>query len=193
VSPDRKEFPVQKTIILSAALLAGLAVVGCGSENTPADGASSAAPTNAIPPAAVDGSRFLLSAEPAGAKGVRDVRKEAKDGDEVVVIGRIGGERQPWVEGRAAFRVVDASFKACNERDDDGCKTPWDFCCDDSDELRKGMATVKVIDDLGRTVSVDARALLGVKELQTVVIKGKAKRDEQGNLTVLASGLYVRR
>jgi hypothetical protein len=39
---------------------------------------------------------------------------------------------------------------------------------------------------------VDARELLGVKELQTVVVKGKAKRDEQGNLTVLASGVYPR-
>jgi hypothetical protein len=39
---------------------------------------------------------------------------------------------------------------------------------------------------------MDARRLLDVKELQTVVIKGRTKRDEAGNLTVIASSLYVR-
>jgi hypothetical protein len=184
---------VKKTMTLSAALLAGLAVVGCGQENTPAGGASAAAPAAAIPQAAAAKGRFLLAAEPAGAQGVRDARKDAKDGDHVVVVGRIGGEKQPWVEGRAAFRVVDAAFTPCSEREGDACQTPWDYCCEDTDDLHKGMATVKVVDDGGKTVPVDARALLGVKELQTVVVKGKAKRDEQGNLTVLASGLYVRR
>jgi len=32
-----------------------------------------------------------------------------------------------------------------------------------------------------------------VKELQTVVVQGIAKRDEAGNLTVQATGLYVRK
>ena len=38
----------------------------------------------------------------------------------------------------------------------------------------------------------DARKLLGVKELQTVVVRGRAKRDEAGNVIVLADGLHVR-
>jgi hypothetical protein len=194
VSGKQKELPLKTTTMtLSAALIACLTVVGCGRENTPTGGASAAAPSVATPQTEVDKARFLLAAEPAGAKGVRDARNDAKDGDDVVMVGRIGGEKQPWVEGRAAFRVVDAAFKPCNEREDDGCKTPWDYCCDDTDELHKGMATVKVVDSAGKTVPVDARELLGVKELQTVVVKGKAKRDVQGNLTVLASGLYVRR
>lgn len=184
---------MKKTITLSAALFAALAVFGCNRETAPARGDSVAAPPAAIPQEALDKGRFLLTTEPAGAKGIRAARKDAKDGDDVVIVGRIGGERQPWVEGRAAFRVVDAAFTPCNEKGDDGCKTPWDYCCDDSDELHQGMATVKVVDGEGKTVPVDARKLLDVKELQTVVVKGKAKRDEQGNLTVLASGLYVRR
>jgi hypothetical protein len=54
------------------------------------------------------------------------------------------------------------------------------------------MATVKVVDGDGQTVKGDARQLLGLKELNTVVVKGRARRDEAGNLTVLASGLYRR-
>ena len=59
-------------------------------------------------------------------------------------------------------------------------------------DLPTSKALVKIVDDQGRTVAVDSRKLLGVKELQTVVSRGKAKRDEAGNLTILASGVFVR-
>jgi hypothetical protein len=39
----------------------------------------------------------------------------------------------------------------------------------------------------------DARDLLNVKENELVVVSGRAKRDDAGNLTVLATGVYVRR
>ena len=52
---------------------------------------------------------------------------------------------------------------------------------------------IKVVDENGDPVQADARELLKVKELSTVVIKGKAKRDDAGNLTVLASGVYVKK
>ena len=39
----------------------------------------------------------------------------------------------------------------------------------------------------------DARKLLDVKELSTVVVQGKAQRDDAGNLTVLATGVYVKK
>ena len=42
-------------------------------------------------------------------------------------------------------------------------------------------------------VETDARKLFDVKELQTVVVRGKAKRDDKGNLTVLASSVFVRK
>ena len=47
--------------------------------------------------------------------------------------------------------------------------------------------------DNGDLVKVDARELLDVKELSTVIVKGKANRDEAGNLTILASGVYVKK
>ena len=39
---------------------------------------------------------------------------------------------------------------------------------------------------------MDARELLHVKELFTVVVQGTTQRDDAGNLTVLASGVYVK-
>jgi hypothetical protein len=179
---------MKKNLTLCLALFAAFLAAGCGMQGTSSD----TSPTVSAPRAAAEKTPFLLAAEPAGAKGVTDARMDAKDGDDVVVFGRIGGEKKPWVDGRAAFWVVDSAFKACNDKADDDCKTPWDYCCDDPGELHKGMATVKIVDGEGKTIAVDARELLGVKELQTVVVKGKAKRDEQGNLTVLASGVYPR-
>lgn len=138
-----------------------------------------------------EGAAYRLASEPAGAKGVKDVRADAKDEDEVTVVGRIGGDSNPWIEGQAAFLVVDASLKPCNEQADDACETPWDYCCD-TDSLAQNKAMVKVVDPSGKPLAVDARKLLGLKELQTVVVRGRAKRDEAGNLTVLADGIFVR-
>ncbi len=51
---------------------------------------------------------------------------------------------------------------------------------------------IKIVDADGKLVKADARELLNVKELSTLVVKGKAQRDDAGNLTVLASGVFVK-
>ena len=143
-------------------------------------------------PPAVDGSKYLLKSEPAGAQDVIKARGEAKHDAEIVVVGRIGGGTNPWVDGRAAFTIVDPSLKACSDIPGDSCETPWDYCCE-TDKLPTSTAVVKVVDETGNIVKADARELLKVKELQTVVVKGKAQRDDAGNLTVIASGVFVRK
>jgi hypothetical protein len=77
---------------------------------------------------AVDGSKFLLSAEPKDATNVIKAREEFKDQSDVVIIGRIGGSGNPWVDGRAAFSIVDMSLKSCDECGSHNCPKPWDFC-----------------------------------------------------------------
>ena len=51
---------------------------------------------------------------------------------------------------------------------------------------------MKIVDESGKLVKIDARKLLNLKELQTVVVRGKVKRDEAGNLTVIATGVHVK-
>ena len=138
------------------------------------------------------GQKFMLSDEPPAVQGVMELRKNAKNGDEVAVVGRIGGSTEPFLDGRAGFTIVDVSFKPCNERDGDECPTPWDYCCDPKELLTTGTISVKFTDEQGKTLATDARKLLGLKELNTVVVKGKAQRDSDGNLVVLATGLYRR-
>ncbi len=141
---------------------------------------------------AVDGSKFVISEEPDGAKDIIAVRESAKDGDDVLLEGRIGGALNPWVDGYAAFTVVDNSLRACSDIPGDKCKFPWDYCCE-THKLKNATALVKVIDENGDPVKADARKLLNVTELSRVIIKGKAKRDDAGNLTVLASGIHVKK
>src|SRR5687767_13723238 len=74
---------------------------------------------------------LMLTAAPAGAKDVVAVKSEAKEGDAVVVRGAIGGRVKTFVSGFAMFTIGDMkALTSCNNRPDDPCETPWDFCCD---------------------------------------------------------------
>lgn len=164
----------------SILIFVAAAIAGCNTQATTSNDKPSA-----------DGAAYRLSFEPANAKGVKEVRADAKSDEEVTLVGRIGGDTSPWVDGQAAFLIVDPALKPCNEKDDDACEAPWDYCCD-VDLLPSHRAMVKVVDKDGKTVATDARKLLGIKELQTVVVRGTAKRDDAGNLTVLANGIYIK-
>ncbi len=165
-------------------VLLGL-VIGCEEQSASLD-------TSAV----YDGTKFLLSTEPGGGQDVIAVRETAQDADQVVVVGRIGGGLNPWVDGRAAFQIVDPSILACSDAKADGepcsCQTPWDYCCE-TDKLPDAMALVQFVEADGSVVKHDARQIFKLAELQTVVVQGKAKRDDAGNLTIMADGMFVRK
>lgn len=165
------------TIFGGAILTLGTLAMGC-------------AETSAPPTASNAESTYRLDAEPAGALEVREAREAVQDDEPIVVAGRIGGDVNPWVEGLAAFSIVDNELPPCSELPGDSCPTPWDYCCESN--LAAARVLVKLTDDEGELVSVDARELLGVKELDRVVVEGKASRDDAGNVAILAKGVYVR-
>lgn len=172
------------TIKCCGALAVGLSLaVGCSRtdpspETSPAHIRTSPAPESA----------FLLTEKPAGAKGVAEARESTEDEQPITVTGRIGGSEEPFVEGLAAFTIVDPSVPHCSA--DEGCPTPWDYCCQ-QDQMRENKAMVKLVDAEGNPVARDARTVLGVEGLSTVIVQGKAKRDDAGNLTVLAEKVHV--
>lgn len=94
------------------------------------------------------------------------------------------------MDGLAAFTIVDPAVPYCAA--DEGCPTPWDYCCQ-QDKVPANSATVKLVDADGKLVAEGARDLLGVEELAEVVVRGKAERDDAGNLTVLAQRVFVRK
>lgn len=110
----------------SVGLMAAVVLVGC-TRTDPVNNNPAKTPVDAK--ASEDAkAKYILASEPTGAKGVIDVRKLAKDGDEIAVIGRIGGSKEPFTKGRASFTIVDPSFVPCNEKGEDDSETPWEFC-----------------------------------------------------------------
>lgn len=159
--------------------------IGCSppassKSGAPATGGDSSKPT---------GIEYIAATEPANAEPVGEARQNVKDGDAITLVGRIGGSAEPFVNGMAAFTIVDPEVAHCAP--EEGCPTPWDYCCTQN-EVKNNIATVKVVDDQGKPVGEDARQLLAVKELSLVIVTGQAKRDDQGNLTVLASKVFVK-
>jgi hypothetical protein len=164
---------------VSVGLLSALAV-GCGG-NEEKKNKEAATPD-------VDGSKYVLAERPEGAIGVREARENSKDGDEVVIVGRVGGTKDPWIEGRAAFQVADESLRPCNEIPGDNCPYPWDYCCDP--DLNEGVTLVTIVDDEGKAVKAGAKELFELKELDTVVVKGTVKSDDAGGFEILATGFH---
>lgn len=169
-------------------ILLCLTMIGFGALSVGCHPSETATKTDAG--SATAGSLYVVDTEPDGALAVGEARQAIEDGQDVTLVGLIGGSSKPFVDGLAAFTIVDAKVPYCAE--DEGCPTPWDYCCE-SDAVKDNIATIKIVDESGNPISADARELLNVKELSTVVVKGKAKRDDQGNLTVDSSQVFVRK
>src|SRR5262245_55353496 len=112
-------YPTQGLPLLLAILLA----TGCGRGNQTK---TVSAPTGPSP----EGAKYVLAEEPAGAKGVIELRQESKDGEEIVLVGRVGGSKRPLTKGQASFLVADAAIRSCDQIPGDNCTTPWDYCCE---------------------------------------------------------------
>lgn len=173
----------QISIAVFCALATPLAT-GCGSQSNASTQSSNAS-------VQVDGAKYLLAEEPQGAVGVIEARQLSEDGQDLVLVGRIGGAANPWVEGRAAFTLLDPSMLVVDPSEG---MAEGQLCTDDccATERLECTTLVKFVDASGALVAIDARKLLGVSEDDMVVVRGTAKRDKSGNFQLLATGLYIR-
>lgn len=169
-------------------------LVGVGCHKVGSTGSDSAA----------GGEKYLLTAEPADAESItacRAVLEGKQDRQELVICGRIDGLSQPtWDPERAAFMLADLSLKEAKPAEDAAThdKTPkhdaenCPFCKAKTKKELAGLAMVEVVDEQGATPRVDARELLGLKDGQVVVVRGRGQIDALGNLVVQADGIFVR-
>ena len=181
---------MRTTWTLCGALAVGLALGACG-EKAPETGSAGAA--KPVPPAQdALPAGLMLSASPGDAADVTSVKATAREGDTVIVRGRIGGGDEPFVSGVSAMTIADRKLVPCSEMEmEDGCKKPWDYCCASPDELSKGLATIQVVGDDGRPLRADFRTA-GLAELATVVVEGKVgPRQDPKVLVVSAEGIFV--
>lgn len=168
------------------------AIAGCG----PVGGSSG--PTTSDSP-----NPYLLAEEPTTPIGVDEVftmLTEAGERSEVTLVGRIPKQLSqglsPWGENESTFVVVestkdDESAHAGPGHDPDNCP----FCKRRREEGKStvnSLALIQIVDDEGKVLPNDPRSLLGIKENQVVVARGVAVRDSLGNITLAATGLFIR-
>lgn len=172
-----------KQITAFAVLVAMVAAVGCKEE--PAAPASTPQASAAALPA-----DLLATAAPQGAKAVNDVRASARDGDQVIIRGIVGGRTDPIAANRAVFTIVDPALPLCGA--DDACKTPWDACCEPTGEIAASSATVQVVDASGSPLKAGLAGLGGLAPLKQVIITGQYRPSPDGKaVTINAQSLYV--
>jgi len=166
---------------LAALALTALVAAGCGTASDPAASAT------------IDKTKYVLADEPPGAVGVLTAKEQAQDQDPIVLVGQIGGQKNPWIDGQAAFIVIDPSQKVVADGTESaGGEVCLDDCC--AEERKNCTTLVKVVDPQGKPLAMDARELLDVKENDLVVVRGKVHRnDDEGLFSISADGVYVRR
>ena len=130
---------------------------------------------------------ITLAKDPGKALAISAAR-EVEAGQDVVVVGRI----DKIVTAYASFTLPDMALDYCGQtRSEDGCHTPWDYCCIPSEE--KAAATLMVMVDAADGVgAIEAEELPGLRLLDAVVVKGKLQKDEFGNVIVHATGWFKR-
>lgn len=200
----RTSFNQTLTAAMLIALL-GVGLVGCGDDKDndggdPQYNANGNANANANTNTNTNGgdnasalpAGLLLDAAPEGAVTVASLKKTAKEGDEVVMRVTVGGRVNPIVGKRAVMTVVDSDLHNQCLSPDDGCETPWDYCCAAQEDLNENLATVQLVDADGRPLEIDLPSVSKVKPLTTLVVKGKVgPRPDENTLIVNADGLFI--
>jgi hypothetical protein len=155
--------------------------------------------------------RLQIAEAPKDPLGVLVVQKElvaakrqaATTGSrEVVVVGQIGGMPNvwpethpdfPWYKGQASFFLVDSKVAAqfATHAKKHGGNHNCSFCQSLARKNASAIAVVNLTDEDGKTLRIDARELLGLKENSTVVVRGKAKLLSGRLLVIDADGIHL--
>jgi len=170
---------MHRFIALAAALAALTILISCGKK---AETASAPQPQSAT--------SWLLASMPEGARPVAEVKSSAKEGDTVVVRGRIGGRVEPLTKGSPVFVIMDPSIPTCDELEDDHCATPWDYCCEPAESIAANNATVQMVTAQGAPLTADLVAG-GLKPQDEVVVIGVVgPRPSEAVLTIRATAVH---
>ena len=164
--------------LLSLLLLAALAT-GCGNSDPTTTTTEPAIPTSAVPEG------LIVSAIDGEAVTPTAAKTSAKAGDQIVLSGHIAGRAKPFVDGRAIFTLVDTKLPVCT----DGCGTPWDLCCEETDDIAAAAATVQVVDGDGNPLKQSLEGPL--KPGQVITVTGKVKQNDGGTFIVNAEQIAV--
>jgi hypothetical protein len=174
------------TSLLTAAAIAVSLLSAC--KDSDDGGSTESSGTAAVDPKI---SAVFIETEPADAVIVSELRKTAKPGDTVTLVGKIAGAKTPFTEGFATAVVSDIALKTCDLIPGDTCETPWDACCADPDHIKATRLTIQVLGDDDRPVAQSLKGVNGLKELDPIVVTGTvAEGSTPENLVVNVGSLF---
>lgn len=172
-----------------AACCALLSTIGCDRSESSTGATTSTAAASANLP---DG--LIVDVAPSAPKEVLAAKQQVQAGQSIVVHGRIGGSKSPFVDGRAIFTLADMSMPTCSENPGDSCETPWDYCCEPVDEIRKRTLTVQIADESGRPLKVNLHPGSPLRPMAELTIEGKVTQQSGGDVLVInASRIFLHR
>jgi hypothetical protein len=126
----------------------------------------------------------------------------ASEAREVALVGQIGGMPNvwpethpdfPWYKGQASFFLVDTKIASqfASHAKSHGGNHNCSFCQGLARKNAHAIAVVNLVDEDGKTLRIDARKLLDLKENQNVAVRGKAKLLGGRLLVIDANGIHV--
>ena len=139
-------------------------------------------------------SHFFTTERPGNVKDLVEVKMNAKAGDEVTFLARIGGRKHgSFVPTLAMMIVADPNLLSCElMAEDDHCVTPEDYCCEDPMALTQGLGTIRFMKNQIETYPFSVEGLGGMEVLKYVVVEGKVHDiNENGLFIVDAETVWV--
>lgn len=170
------------TKLIYLVVLGGLLAAGC-------DTTESVTSSGRLP---AGGGKYILTTEPANPKTPTEVKESVTEPTLVAITGRIdAGDVDPFQNGVASFLISQLPEGDHAEGDPDHVDN-CPFCKRKLKNAPK--AVVRILDDSGEVMTVDARQLLGVAKGDVVVVRGSATYLEPVNtVQINAEGIFVRK
>ena len=166
----RPRSPIPLSLSLCAV---ALFAASCGESDAPGN----------TPSASPAMQKYVLQEDPGDALSVVEAKK-TEAGTQVVVAGRV----DQITKGAALFRLMDKALHYCGEVRPEGCKTPWDYCCETPETQKANRLLVEVRDANGQPIAADT--LPELRLLDHVEVKGTLQHDAQGNPVLVADGWF---
>ena len=113
------------------------------------------------------------------------------NGDQVIVLGRIGGRAEPFAKNRAMFQLIDDSLESCIDLGDDRCPTPQDYCCTPPETIEESSVTVQVLGTNDKPLPMGLEGLDGLESLSTLIISGSVSKSDDGSTMITAERIMV--
>lgn len=138
-----------------------------------------------------DLSAILLETAPTDPLEIAEIRKSAQPGETVTFTGELIGDEVIFSDNLAVMRVGDPN-KIAPCPPEEGCKTPWDACCDLPEVKKAAIVSVQVVDENGKVIKTGLKGLGGMQEMGTVTVTGEvAEGSNAERMVVNASGIFV--